>query len=156
MANDSDAQVTLREITAQTVREICRLETTEDQRQFVAPNAASIAQAYFEPRAWFRAVYAGERPVGFVMILDDPEGPEYFLWRLMIAASEQGNGYGRRAIELLVDHVRGRSGATELKTSCVPASNGGPEPFYVGIGFEPTGVVYEREIELRLPLDGGP
>jgi diamine N-acetyltransferase len=148
-----DDDVTLREITRDTVRDICRLETREEQRHFVAPNAVSIAQAYFEPNAWFRAVYAGERPVGFVMLHDDPEAPEYFLWRFMIAANEQGKGYGRRALELLVDHVRSRPGASELKTSCIPASSGGPEPFYLAFGFRPNGVVHESEMELVLPLD---
>lgn len=57
--------VTLREITAATVRAICALQTSEEQRRFVAPNAVSIAQAYFESRATFRAVYAEELPVGF-------------------------------------------------------------------------------------------
>jgi diamine N-acetyltransferase len=151
----STEEITLREITRDTVRDILRLETTEEQRSYVAPNAVSISQAYFEPKAWFRAVYAGDRPVGFVMLLDDPEAPEYYLWRFMIAAPEQGKGYGRRALQLLVDHVRGRPGATELKTSCIPASSGGPEPFYLGFGFRPNGVVHEGEMELTLPLDPG-
>jgi diamine N-acetyltransferase len=151
MAN-GEGDVSLQEITRDTVREIVRLETTEEQRNFVAPNAVSISQAYFEPKAWFRAIYAGERPVGFVMLLDDPEAPEYYLWRFMIAANEQGKGYGWKALELLVEHVRRRPGATELKTSCVPATSGGPEPFYLAFGFRPNGVVHEGEIELTLPL----
>ena len=53
--------ITLREITADTVREICNLATT--QRQFVAPNAISIAQAHFSEYAWFRAIYADDNPV---------------------------------------------------------------------------------------------
>jgi len=36
-------------VTADTVRAICALQTTEEQKRFVAPNALSIAQAYFEP-----------------------------------------------------------------------------------------------------------
>jgi diamine N-acetyltransferase len=39
----------LLEATADTVRAICALQTTEEQKRFVAPNALSIAQAYFEP-----------------------------------------------------------------------------------------------------------
>ena len=59
--------VSLLEVTADTVRAICALQTTEEQKRFVAPNALSIAQAYFEPTASFRAIYAGETPVGFLM-----------------------------------------------------------------------------------------
>jgi diamine N-acetyltransferase len=147
-----DLTVRLREVTQDTVRAICRLEVAPEQRHFVASNAVSIAQAYFQPKAWFRAIYAGEEPVGFVMLLDDPDAQRYFLWRLMIDAAHQGRGYGRRALELLVEQVRSRPGATELGTSCVPAADGGPEHFYLAFGFEPTGEVEHGEMMLRLPL----
>lgn len=96
-----EATVTLCEITGETVVEICELSDTlpEQQRKMVAPNAQSIAQAHFEEKAWFRAIYADDRPVGFIMLYDDPEGPQYFLWRLMIAGPHQDKGYGRSAVE---------------------------------------------------------
>jgi diamine N-acetyltransferase len=129
--------VSLREVTAETVRTVCALSVAPDQRHFVATNAESMAEAYFSSEAWFRAVYAGETPVGFVMLSDDPAKPEYFLWRFMISAEHQGKGYGRRALELLVEHVKGRPGARELLVSYVP-DDGSPEGFYRGLGFEPT------------------
>jgi diamine N-acetyltransferase len=146
-------QVTLREITADTVRAICALEVAPGQRGFVAPNAVSIAQAHFEPKAWFRAIYAGDAPVGFVMLHDDPEEQEYFLWRFMIAAEHQGKGYGRRALDLVVEHLRGRPGATALLSSYVPGE-GGPGPFYLRYGFVETGEVDDGERVIRLDLGG--
>ena len=146
------AEVSLREITQETVRAICRLQVGPGQDRFVAPNAVSVAQAHFEPRAWFRAIYAGEEPVGFMMLYEDREKPEYFLWRLMIAAEHQGKGYGRRALELLVERVRGLPGAAELGTSYDPAE-GGPAGFYKGFGFVETGEVLDGEVVCRLPLD---
>jgi diamine N-acetyltransferase len=145
------SDVELREVTRETVRRICALTVAPDQNQFVAPNAISIAEAYFSPKAWFRAVYAGDEPVGFLMLSDDVEKREYFLWRLMIADGQQGKGYGRRAIQLLIDEVRTRPGATELKTSYVPGE-GGPEGFYRTLGFEPTGEMDEGEVVARLKL----
>jgi hypothetical protein len=41
-------QVTLREITAETVRAVMKLSVTEYQTRFVAPNAWSLGQALFE------------------------------------------------------------------------------------------------------------
>jgi diamine N-acetyltransferase len=143
------AEVSLREITGDTVRDICRLQVGPGQDRFVAPNAVSIAQAHFEPRAWLRAIYAGEDPVGFIMLYEDPDKPEYFLWRLMIADGRQRKGYGRRALELLVERVRGLPGATGLGTSYVPAE-GGPEGFYKGFGFVDTGEVDDGEVVCRL------
>jgi diamine N-acetyltransferase len=156
-----EAEITLREITAETVRDICRLtDTLTPPKKFmVAPNAVSIAQAYFEPKAWFRAVYADETPVGFVMLYDNAGEPDgeadeelgYFLWRFMIAGPHHGKGFGRRAIERLVDYVRTRPGAQALETSCGQGP-GSPEGFYRRVGFERSGKVFGEEVGLILKL----
>jgi diamine N-acetyltransferase len=148
-----DAEVSLREITAETVVEICKLSDTltEPKRNMVAPNAVSIAQAHFSEHAWFRAIYADETPVGFLMLHDDPAERTYFLWRLMVAEPHHGKGFGRRAMELLIDHVKTRPGATELGTSC-GEGQGSPEGFYRKLGFERTGEMLGHEVGLRLAL----
>jgi diamine N-acetyltransferase len=62
---------------------VLNLSVAEAQEKVVASNAVSIAQAYFaRDRAWFRAIYAGDTVVGFLMLEDQPEVEEYFLWRL--------------------------------------------------------------------------
>ena len=148
-----EAEVTLREITEETVVQICNLSDTlsDQQHRMVAPNALSIAQAHFSDKAWVRAIYADETPVGFIMLHDDSEEQKYFLWRLMVAGPHQGKGFGRRAVELLTDYVRTRPGAKELLTSYVPIE-GGPKEFYLKLGFEPTGEVDDGEIVVRLVL----
>ena len=145
------SEVTLREITKDTVRVIIKLGVAADQTNFVAPNAVSIAEAYFEPKAWFRAIYADEEPVGFIMLFDDADKPEYYLWRLMVAADHQAEGYGRRAVELLIDYVRTRPNATELLTSYVPDEKG-PMRFYQKLGFTETGEIDDGEVTTRLTL----
>jgi diamine N-acetyltransferase len=147
-------EVTLREITGLTVRGICRLSDTltEPQKSYVASNAVSLAQAHFAPQVWFRAIYAGPAPVGFLMLEDPDEEQDYFLFRFMIAEPYQRRGYGRQAIQRLVEYVRTRPGATELLTSC-GEGEGGPKGFYLKLGFEPTGQKVWDEIILRLPLD---
>jgi diamine N-acetyltransferase len=147
----SGRTVTLREITRETVRAVCALDVRPEQRGYVAPNAVSIAQAHFEPSAWFRAVYAGDEPVGFVMLFVDTGKTEYFLWRFMIDAEHQGKGYARRALDLVVDHVRGLPGARELVSSYVPGEHG-PRDFYLRYGFVDTGEVDDGENVIRLAL----
>jgi diamine N-acetyltransferase len=144
-------EVTLREITAETVRAICRLAVRPEQRGYVADNAVSIAQAHFEPKAWFRAVYADDTPVGFVMLKEDVANEEYFLWRFMIDGDLQGKGYGRRALDLVVERVRGLPGARELVSSFVPGEHG-PCNFYIRYGFIETGEVDGGEHVIRLAL----
>jgi diamine N-acetyltransferase len=149
------ADVSLREVSAETVRAICALEVRPEQRQYVATNALSIAQAYFQPRAWFRAIYADDTPVGFVMVDENPKKPEYFLWRLMVDADHQGKGYGRRALDLVVEHVRARPGASELRSSYVEGDDG-PAGFYRSYGFVETGEFEDTEVVIRLDVRAEP
>ena len=145
------AEVLLQEVTEDNVRAICRLAVTPDQARFVAPNAVSLAQALFAPKAWYRAVAADGIPVGFILLAAEPETATYVLWRFMIDARHQRKGYGRAAIGALLDHVRSMPGATELKTSWVSAPDG-PGPFYEGLGFRPTGELDEGEVVARIVL----
>jgi diamine N-acetyltransferase len=147
----SEATIELREVTAETVRAVCLLHVAPDQRGFVSPNAVSFAEAMFEPKAWFRAVVADDVPVGFAMLSVDTETPDYYLWRFMIDQRYQGRGYGRAAILQIIEHVRTLPNATELLVSWVPEP-GGPAPFYLGLGFAPTGEMDGDEVVARLPL----
>jgi diamine N-acetyltransferase len=148
-----EASISLREITADTVRDICRLtETlTPPKRYMVAPNAVSLAQALFEEHAWFRAIYADETPVGFVMLYDNPEEEEYFLWRYMIAEPHHDKGFGRRGLDLVLEYVRTRPGAKALETSCGQGP-GSPEGFYRRVGFSRNGKMLGQEVGLSLAL----
>lgn len=147
-----DAEVTLREVTRDTVRTVCRLRVAPDQERFVAPVSVSIAEAYFErEHAWFRAIYAGETPVGFLQLWDDPVEPEYYLWRFLIDHRYQGRGYGRGAIARLVEHVRTRPNASVLRVSYVPGE-GSPGEFYHKLGFVDTGEIHDGELESALDL----
>src|SRR5687768_13259957 len=111
------ASVTLRQITAQTVGAVWALAVHPHQERFVASNAVSLAQALFEPTAWYRAIYADETLVGIVMVDDDVANQAYSLWRFMIAGEHQGRGFGRRALQLVVEYARTRPGAAELRVS---------------------------------------
>ena len=148
-----NAAVTLQEITQQTLRPIIKLSDTlkPNQDKMVAPNAVSIAEAHFCDKAWFRAIYADETPVGFVMLYIDPEKDLYYLWRLMIGGEYQGRGFGQQAMAQVIDHVRTHPNAKELKTSYVPIE-GGAKEFYLGLGFEPTGEMDGEEVVVRLAL----
>lgn len=146
-------EVCLREINADSVTGVCLLSELMryPQSSFVAPNAYSLAQAMFAPSAWYRAVYAGKVPVGFIMLDDDVDKQEYSLWRFMIAPPFQGKGFGASAIALLVDYVKTRPGATELLLGYIDHEQG-PGEFYRRLGFTETGEVEDGEVIMRLDL----
>lgn len=149
-------------ITATTMNRICDLSKTlpSAQRNMVADNVFSIAEAHFSPCAWMRAVYADDTPIGFIMThtgSDYENGldcPGVFLWRLMIARPFQGKGFGKLALEKLIEHLKAM-GIPLLYTVC-GQGEGSPEGFYRKLGFVPTGGLYGDEIELVLHLDSYP
>ena len=150
--DEQGQEVSLREITKETLRSITALKVAPAQERLVATNAESVAEAYFSRDvAWFRAVYAGDTPVGFVMLEDNPAEGRYYLWRFMIDARYQRTGVGRRALELVFDYVRTRPGAKVLTTSCVPGE-GSPGPFYEKMGFAYTGEEDDGELVMRREL----
>ena len=150
--------ITLREITDENAQSVLAVRITPEQERFVTTVADSLAEAAAHPEGnpWFRAVYADERPVGFVMLswdveprLPDIRGP-WFLWKLIIDHRQQGRGHGREVVRQVVELVRGE-GATELLTSHVPGE-GGPAGFYARLGFVPNGEL-DPDGEIVLSLD---
>ena len=151
--------VSLTEIDDANREAVLALGVAPGQRRFVGTvqGALDDALAYPHAKPWYRAVYAGGEPVGFVMVSWDvePQPPEiigpWFLWKLIIDESRHRQGYGAQAVRLVADLVR-REGATELLTSYVEG-DGGPAGFYERLGFEPTGEVdAEGEVIVRLRL----
>ncbi len=146
------------EITTKNWYQVCRITDTlsEDHKKCVAQNAYSIAQAYFHPNAWIRAIALGEEPIGFVMMdmtmecFPSGEKPAVFLWRFMIGGPWQKKGYARQAMDLLCEKYR-NEGYKYLYTSCCMEPYG-PYGFYTKYGFEDTGVIEEDEEVLKLTL----
>ncbi len=134
--------VTLRKLTSENLRAILELSVTDHQlKSYPRSNAYSIAEAHYpadEDPVWLRAIYAGETPVGFMMTSEAPNQGEYFLWRLMIDQRFQGSGYGRRAVQLLIERIQQSDNPKALITShLLEDANTGH--FYEQLGFEYTG-----------------
>jgi diamine N-acetyltransferase len=151
--------VSLREITSANRAAVEALTVNAAQAEYVAGVAESISEAADTPdaRPWYRAVYADDTPVGFIMISDgiavaNPAylGP-YFLWRLLIDQRLQGRGYGGAALHLVVEYVRTGPGARVLLTSVVQGPDS-PIGFYLRQGFRETGGVHEGELVLEFDL----
>ena len=153
------AGVSLRPLDESNRDAVLALAVAPRQSAFVSTVSESLAEAeeYPHARPWFRAVYAADEPVGFVMLSwnVEPDPPEiigpWFLWKLLIDRRHQGRGYGREVVRQVADLVRAE-GATELLTSHV-VGEGGPDGFYRRLGFVPTGDFDPNgEVILRLEL----
>ncbi|MEY9863358.1 diamine N-acetyltransferase [Catenulispora sp. GAS73] len=151
--------VSLREITEDNRDAALALRVAPEQERFVGSVRGALADAveYPHARPWFRAVYADEEPVGFVMLSwnVEPRPPDvigpWFLWKLLVDQRYQGRGHGAETVRQVANLVRAE-GATELLTSYVPL-NGGPAGFYRRLGFVPTGDLDGNgEVIVRLVL----
>ncbi|MDJ0923873.1 MAG: GNAT family N-acetyltransferase [Acidimicrobiia bacterium] len=146
-----DAEITFRPVSEENVMAIIKLEVADSQKDLVAPNSVSIAQAAHTTDRWERAIYADDEPVGYVLLSEKRETARYYLWRYMIDHRYQGMGFGRKAMEMVIDYVRTLPNATEMSVTYVPVSHG-PRDFYERLGFEDTGVEHEGELEMKLEL----
>ncbi len=149
----------LREVTPANRALVETLRVSAGQEAFVDGVGRSLEEAAANPAAepWFRAIYAGDVPVGFVMLADgvapgnDHIPWRYYLWRMLIDGRYQGRGYGKAALDLVCDYLQTRPGADALVTSVVPGV-GSPLGFYLRYGFEATGEWFDHEQVLRLGL----
>ncbi|MFE0510145.1 GNAT family N-acetyltransferase [Streptomyces sp. NPDC058964] len=139
----------LEELTPRNLEAALAIRIRPDQEHAVEPVAHSLAEAYVHPPgvAWPRLIVDGDgdggRPVGFLMAflgidwLGDGTVFRSGLWRLNIAAGEQGKGYGRFAVDSVAAEIR-RRGGRRLYVTWHPGP-AGPEEFYLRLGFRRTG-----------------
>ena len=132
------------------------LRVSPGQERFVSSVAESLREAAEHPGAHAQCwvVHDGDTPVGFVMIADEVDDPDYiphYLWKLLIDERHQRRGVGTATLDLIVDVFRGRPGV-EVLTAHAGEGDGSPIAFYERYGFERTGEVIDGEVELQLRL----
>ena len=144
--------INLRDITKKNLFSIIDLNVREDQKDQVASNSVSIAQAHYSKSAWFKGIFNNDIAVGFVMLDLIKEENKCFLWRFMIDEKHQGKGYGKLALNQVIDWVRSLEIFEKIRTSYVPTKNGA-DGFYEKFGFIETGKLEDsNEIGMEYSL----
>lgn len=101
--------INLRAVTKENWVDMIELEITKKQQDYVALNAESIAASKFYDDYVNRGIYLGDKPVGFIQYFPNHyEGKpnEIYIDQLMIDVQEQGKGYGKAAIALVIDEIK--------------------------------------------------
>ena len=132
------SMINLRDITKENLIPIIDLDVGEDQKDQVAPNSVSIAEGNYSETAWFKGIFNGDIPVGFVMLNLNIEEKKCYLWRYMIDKNYQGRGYGKAALIQVIDWVKALQVFENIKTSYVPKKKSAAG-FYKNLGFIKTG-----------------
>ncbi|WP_366248857.1 GNAT family N-acetyltransferase [Terribacillus aidingensis] len=137
--------MTLRAIDADNWHACVKLTVNEEQKQNVAENAVSLAQAAYEKQWYPHGIYSNETLVGFLMFGTDQETKRVELCRFMIDKQYQGKGYGKATLVKLFELINIRYGAISLYTSIVP-ENDAAKKLYESAGFKMTGEVMWEEL----------
>lgn len=152
--------VYLASIDAGNWRECIALQVDASQRGFISSNLFSLAQAKYETCRVPCAIYVnggsgketgGDVMVGFAMYNDHPlpEGG-FRISRLMIDASQQGNGYGLSAAILVIDKLKQVPSCHEIRLDYHP-DNHQAARFWRDLGFVECGRLGDN-IELGLKV----
>lgn len=141
--------ISLREITRENWEDIVRLKVADSQTGFVASNAFSLAEASYEPECVPLGIYDGDIPVGFCMYCVDSADKEYWISRLMVDQRYQSKGFGRAAMQHMVDRIKQDKDHHMVYVSFKP-HNEWAKTLYESLGFVPDGRVVGGEIVYRL------
>ncbi|TAK13765.1 MAG: GNAT family N-acetyltransferase [Anaerolineae bacterium] len=139
--------VTFRQITSENYVAAVRLEVGPGQENFVASNCRSLVQACYEAD-WQNplpmGIFDGETMVGFVLTIETDEvGPDTIaILRFMIGADHQKKGYGKAAMQALLDGWRKEGKYKQAGLSYVP-SNSVAQRLYASVGFVEVGIKEE-------------
>jgi len=157
--------LTLREITFDNFIECIQLQPKDEQKQFIASNVYSLAEAYVAlasgecvPMPY--AIYDDETMVGFLLLSYEPaDGDDeddetvYKIWRLMIDKRYQGRGYGKKAMEKALELIKTfPHGKAELVVLSYSPDNHVAKRLYASLGFEETGEMNDDEVWAVLRL----
>ena len=149
----------LRPVTVENWNSLIKLKVREDQKDFVASNLYSIAEAQFgfdEEGHWSLfplGLYVENEPVGFAMTGLNYAHSHFqgLILRLMVDEKYQGNGYGRAAMESMLATFRADECVSVVCITYEP-ENHPARKLYASLGFEETGEFMENEVVALLRL----
>jgi diamine N-acetyltransferase len=142
----------LQKVTAENWRDVVRIEPRGDQRRFVASVAYYLNLCHYGEEWQPVALYEQGEPVGFAMWGYDAEDDSHWIGGLIIDAKYQGKGYGRTAMEAILDYLARQPGYREAALSYEP-ENTVARRLYASLEFVETGERADDEFVARRPAD---
>lgn len=119
---------------------VVRLSILPQQEQFLWSNASSLVECLYETDAAMQAyaISANEQAIGLLVFgTDTSDFSACFVYHLMIDASQQGKGYGAKAMHWLIARCKGQYQAIRLSYE---PENDAARQFYTKLGFQETGI----------------
>lgn len=93
------------------------LKVADHQKDYVASNAISLVQAFYEEELYPIGIYNNEEMVGFILYDYDKELEGWSFSRFMIDINHQNKGYGSKALEKFLEFFHNKYEEENLYTS---------------------------------------
>ena len=141
--------VSFKEINVDNFWDVIELKVNDKQRDFVLENSISIAQSKVQPECIPLAIYNDETLVGFLMYCVDRDDGNYWIYRFMIDKNFQRNGYGKKAMEILLSEIKKDKNHNKIILDVKKESVEAVE-LYKSFGFIFTGEVFGTSHVMKL------
>ncbi|HHQ2456523.1 GNAT family N-acetyltransferase [Bacillus cereus group sp. MYBK245-2] len=148
--------VQLKVVTRENWEEALKLQVKENQLEFVPSVAVSLAKVYIKPDGDNveyipLAIYDGDLIVGFIMHAVVRETSDmYWINGFIIDQSQQGNGYGKAALQESIYLIKNTFKACKEIRLTVHKDNISAKKLYERYGFQSLGHDYDGEQVYRL------
>ena len=98
--------ISLRKIDESNFLDCFHLKLAPGQETYVSHPIRSLAQAYvYYSQCTPFGIYAGDKMVGYVMVIYDYDEETYNIWHMMIDSAFQGKGYGKAALQEVLNYI---------------------------------------------------
>lgn len=129
-----------------------KLKPKQEQQGFIASNLYSIAESKFFPHMNIKAIYCGEKLLGFAMYGIDSDDGNYWIYRFMIDAHYQGRGHGKSAMKLIIQDIESREDRTDVIWLGYQPDNEQARKLYASVGFKEAGMAPWGEMLAKYSL----
>jgi len=141
-------EVSLRQVSKENYEEVCELDVTKEQEDFVACNMWSIVESKYNEGYETRVIYLKEKPVGFFMWVKE-SSIKVSIWRFMVDKNHQQKSIGRVALNLALAEIKKVSDLQEIEI-CYNPKNPVAKEFYASFGFSEVGMDEDDEDMLAI------
>ena len=148
--------IQLKVVTRENWEEALKLQVKENQLKFVPSVAVSLAKVYIKPDGENVeyipfAIYDGDFIVGFIMHAFVRETSNmYWINGFIIDQSQQGNGYGKAALQESINIIKNTFKSCKEIRLTVHKDNISAKKLYERNGFQPLEQDYDGEQVYRL------
>lgn len=140
--------ILLEDITSANYEEVCDLDVTEAQQEYVACNMWSLVESHYNVGHTCKAIYQNNEPVGFFMWVQETP-TKVSIWRFMVDEHHQNKGIGRQALTMAIVEIKTTSKLEQIEI-CYNPKNPVAKDFYSSFGFEEVGLDEDEEDMLAI------